>query len=366
MRIGLLIYGSLDTVSGGYLYDRMMVDYLRGRGDQVDVISLPWRDYLRHAGDNWSPALYGRLRSGAWDVLLQDELNHPSLFRLNRRLRGAVSFRIVAIVHHLRCCEPRPAWQNHVYRAIELRYLGGVDGFVFNSQTTEAAVGDLVGHEAPRVIAYPGKDHRAAALRPEEILRRAAGPGPLRVLFAGNVIPRKGLHTVLAALATPAVLAPGACRLTVAGSLSVDQAYVREIRRQIDRSHLAADVDLLGAVSDAQLCDLLASHHVLAVPSTYEGYGIVYVEALGSGLPVIASTAGAAHEVFTDGVEGYLVAPGDARAVASRLATLSGDRDRLQAMALAARARYDELPDWRTSAARLREFVARLSGQAGV
>ena len=41
MHIGLIIYGSLDTLTGGYLYDRLLVEQLRHRGDQVDVISLP-------------------------------------------------------------------------------------------------------------------------------------------------------------------------------------------------------------------------------------------------------------------------------------------------------------------------------------
>ena len=48
MRIGLIIYGSLDTVSGGYLYDRKLVEFLRGEGDTVEIISLPWRHYAAH------------------------------------------------------------------------------------------------------------------------------------------------------------------------------------------------------------------------------------------------------------------------------------------------------------------------------
>jgi hypothetical protein len=43
MRVGLVIYGSLDTLTGGYLYDRALVNYLKALGDEVEVISLPWR-----------------------------------------------------------------------------------------------------------------------------------------------------------------------------------------------------------------------------------------------------------------------------------------------------------------------------------
>jgi Glycosyl transferase 4-like domain len=157
VRIGLIIYGSLDTLTGGYLYDRMLVEHLRCQGDHVDVISLPWRTYGRHLGDNVSPELYRRLRRTPFDVLLQDELNHPSLFWLNQRLRRYVRYPIVTIVHLLRCSEPRPAWQNRLYRWVERRYLVGLDGLVFNSRTTQAAVERLVGSNHPGVVAYLGR-----------------------------------------------------------------------------------------------------------------------------------------------------------------------------------------------------------------
>ena len=87
MRIGLVIYGSLDTFSGGYLYDRKLVAHLRDAGDEVEIISIPWRNYAAHLTDNFSASLLRRLAGSRFDVLIQDELNHPSLFWLNQRLR---------------------------------------------------------------------------------------------------------------------------------------------------------------------------------------------------------------------------------------------------------------------------------------
>ena len=89
MRIGLLIYGSLETVSGGYLYDRKLVEYLRRRRVEVEIVSLPWVGYGRSLFHNFSPPLYRQLHDAPYDLLLQDELNHPSLFLLNRWLSGA-------------------------------------------------------------------------------------------------------------------------------------------------------------------------------------------------------------------------------------------------------------------------------------
>jgi glycosyltransferase involved in cell wall biosynthesis len=322
----------------------------------VQVISLPWRAYALHLLDNLSRSLAHRLRSGRFDVLLQDELNHPSLFWLNRRLKEVLPYPLISIVHHLRCSEQRQAWQNHFYSQIERRYLSSVDGFVFNSQTTLRAVEGLEVDLTvrPHVVACPAGDQFAPHISDIEVDHRAAEPGPLRVLFLGNLIPRKGLHTLLAALEGTY---PGECELTVVGGQQVAPRYVRAIRRQIDRAGLASRVRLLGALGPDELPDCLRSHHLMAVPSSYEGYGIVYLEGMASGLPAIATTAGAAGEIITDSVDGYLVPPGDAPALAQCLRRLAGDRSLLAAMSLAARRRYRAQPTWVQTAGVIRDFL---------
>jgi glycosyltransferase involved in cell wall biosynthesis len=200
MRVGLIIYGDLQNVSGGYIYDRILVEHLRRKGDHVEVISLPWRNYPRHLADNFSHALRGRLCRTSLDVLLEDELNHPSLFWLNRWLRERISYPIVSLVHHLRCSENRPAWQNRFYRWIERLYLLSVNGFVFNSKTTSSVVEAILGAKRPAVVAYPGGDRLNPQVEPDQIIERAHLPTPLQIVFVGNVIPRKGLDFLISGL----------------------------------------------------------------------------------------------------------------------------------------------------------------------
>src|SRR5512139_3888486 len=104
MHIGLIIYGSLDTLSGGYLYDRKLVEYLRSQRDTVEIISLPWRSYGAHLTDNLWFRLpgHGANRSKKFDILIQDELNHPSLLFANRRRHP---YPVISLVHHLRSSE---------------------------------------------------------------------------------------------------------------------------------------------------------------------------------------------------------------------------------------------------------------------
>lgn len=354
MRLGLVVCGSLETVSGGYLYDRQLVRHLRRRGDEVEVISIPWRLYGLSILDNLSPALLARLRLGSFQVLLQDELAHPSLFRLNRRLRQLNSYPIVAIVHHLRCSEARPAWQNFFYRQVERQYLTSVDGFIFNSDATRTAVEGLAGRGRPAVLAPPGGDHLSGGVSQEEVLQRAEIPGPCRLIFVGNLIPRKGLHTLIEALAS---LPQPDWRLTVVGGPELDPAYAGAIQDRIAVLNLTAKITLTGALSSRELAGYLRESHLLAVPSSYEGFGIVYLEAMRFGLPVIAGDAGGPREIVSHGVNGFLVPPGDPAALARCLASLLNSRELLVRLSLAALAAAASQPTWEGSSDRVRNFL---------
>ena len=357
MRVALVLYGNLEFISGGFLYDRMLVDYLRRQGETVEIVSLPWRRYFMGLLDNLSANLRQRLLSLKADIILQDELAHPSLFRLNGSLKGQGP-PVAAIVHHLRCSEARPPWQNHLYRLVERRYLATVDGCIFNSRTTQRTVAELLGKNMPAVVAHPGANRFAITLTERDLAARAHEPAPLRLLFLGNVIPRKGLHTLLAALA----LLPGqAWRLTVAGSLEMDDAYVRQIRTRIAEAGWGGQIELTGALHEDALASCLARSQVLAVPSSYEGFGIVYLEGMAFGLPALATTAGGAREIITHGVDGFLTSAGDAAALAGHLRTFMENRDLLLAMSLAARKRFAAHPTWEDAGAAVHRFLQGLA-----
>jgi glycosyltransferase involved in cell wall biosynthesis len=358
MRVGLLIYGSLDTLSGGYLYDRKLVAHLRAQGDRVEIISLPWRSYPRHLLDNFSSALRRKLRGLSLDVLIQDELNHPSLAWLNHRLR--VPYPVLALVHHLRCDELRPTWQNRFYRWVERCYLESVTGFIFNSQTTRVSVARVAPLESrPWVVATPAGDRFAPQISDAEIMARARQPGSLRLLFLGNLIPRKGLHTLIEALAQ---LERGCCTLDVIGSPQADPRYARRIRALVRQRGLQASIRFWGALEDAALAQKLHASQLLVVPSSYEGFGIVYLEGLGFGLPEIGTTLGGASEIIIPGETGYLIEPEDSRWLAIILEKLHQNRNLLESQSLAARQRYAHFPGWTQSMTKVRSFLQGVVG----
>lgn len=350
MRIGLVIYGSLDTLSGGYLYDRKLVESLRRDGDSVEIISLPWRNYAVHLTDN----LYFKLPNNL-DILIQDELNHPSLIFANL---GKHPYPILSLVHHLRSSELRPAWRNTFYRWIETQYIRTVDGFIFNSKTTQQVVNRLLEYRKPGVIAYPPTDRFGAPIQEQQIIERAQ-TDPFRILFLGNVIQRKGLHTLLGAVRT----LPSGFRVDVIGSLTSEPAYARKTQKYISENHLSSSVFLHGPLDKEPLIEKLTQAHVLAVPSSYEGFGIVYLEGMCFGLPAIGTNTGAAGEVIDHGKTGYLFDPQDSTSLARQLRSLAEDRGLLARLSLNARERYLRQPSWEETAKNIRRFLYQIIEQ---
>lgn len=357
MNIGFVIYGHLDQVSGGYLYDRMIVNRLRSMGEKVEIISLPARNYLFSFMDNISNNLSENIAKNKTDLLLQDELCHPSLFYLNQRLRKKLKCPVISVVHHLRSSEIHPEWQIKFYRDAEKRYLKTIDGFIFNSKTTRTVLKDFLGEEKLSIVAYPGGDHVKPAITDTDINDRSFIFGPLKILFIGNVIPRKGLYTLVAALRR---LPRHLWKLTVAGSLSMATQYAQQIRRLIQDSGLKDQIHMMDSIDNEKLASLLEEHHCLAVPSFYEGFGIVYLEAMAYGLPVIASKAGAVSEIINDGVEGFLIPPGDEAMLAECIDRFIYDRNMLARMSFAAKKRYLKHPSWEDSTGRIHNFLNKM------
>jgi glycosyltransferase involved in cell wall biosynthesis len=352
----LVVYGDLNYTSGGFLYDRKLVEHLRARGHAVEVVSLPWRDYLRHVADNFDRDLAFRLNRLDLDVVIQDELNHPSLFLANRRIRARLGLPILSIVHHLRSRERHPEPLRRLYETVERIYLSNLDGAICVSRTTRDDMNRLTGERVPVLLASPGGDRWTDLPDATQVRERARRGGPLRLAFVGNIIPRKGLHTLIQALAP---LPPDCCRLTVAGHMDGDSKYAASLIRLTRERGVADRVEWRGALDEAALGALLRESDALAVPSSYEGFGIVYLEGMAFGLPALAGRNGAAWETVTDGETGYLVEPENAGELASRIRRLAEDRELLARMSLAALKRFAAQPRWEDSMKRIEEFVAR-------
>jgi len=362
MRIGMVIYGRLDTLTGGYLYDRFLAEALRRRGHGVDVISLEGKPYARALLDNLSPQLEARLTGRPWDLLLQDELCHPSLFLLNRRIRARRRTTIVGIVHQVLCRQPRRRVLNLAYSWGERNYLQAMDGLLFASRFNRDMTRHLIRRDVPMHVALPGGDRLGRIPSGQLIVERSQAAGPLELLFVGNLSPVKGLHPLLKGVSP---LPPHLWRLTVAGSLSADRRHVRRIMGWVARRGLGPQVKFLGVVDGEDLRRVYTADQVFVMPFAHEGFGIAALEAMAFGLPVIGSSAGGVGEFVRHGVNGFLVAACDHSAVRRHLELLYQDRGRLAEMGQAALQTFSGYPTWEESMGGACEFLEKLVTRQG-
>lgn len=357
MRVGLLIYGDPDSVSGGYLYNRKLVDYLRRQGDSVDIISLPYRPWWCEL--LYPPDLLSRVPAQL-DILVQDELVHPSVLRHNRRLRERTGIPIVALVHLFAATTKQPAWKEALFRLSEHRYLRSVDALIVNSRHTLGQATRLLtpGRLPPHLVAVPAGDNFGQlTATPHGQPVHSDDSGRLRILSVGNLIRQKGLHVLLQALHR---LPNRDFHLSICGRTDMEPYYVRTIRAQIHQYGLQDRVSLYGPLERSALARLYASHDIFVLPSVNEAYGIVYIEAQQFGLPAIGTSAGGAGEIIHDGIDGYLIPPDDSDRLSLLLAGLQQNRGLLKSLGEQARLAYDRHPAWDDSCSRIRAFLLDL------
>jgi glycosyltransferase involved in cell wall biosynthesis len=179
----------------------------------------------------------------------------------------------------------------------------------------------------------------------------------LRVLCVAQWIPRKGILDLVEAWTlrgrTGAVL-------ELVGETDADPDYAARVRAAIEVAPRGSIV-VSGRVDDATLGEAYASADVFAMPSRYEGYGIVYAEALARGLPIIACDVGPVPELV--GREAaVLVQPEDKAALSGAMDLLLGDPALRARMSEAASLRASGLPRWEDTLASFEnvlESVAR-------
>lgn len=168
---------------------------------------------------------------------------------------------------------------------------------------------------------------------------RTASP-TLRVLFVGKLGRHKGLRYLLEAMKR---LDSSRVSLTLAGPSVGDEAF-------LDYGAARA----IGSVSD--IAQLYHEHDVLVLPSLYEGFGLVIVEAMAAGMPVVATSNTCAPDVMTDGREGFIVPAFDADVIAERLDRLAGDARKVRDMGAAAATRALDF-SWQRHGERVAAFA---------
>lgn len=331
MRAAFAIPGELTTVTGGYLYEKRLLDGLRDLG--VDMTYLRVGDtFPAPTGADASEAAAAMATLPADVPLIVDGLVFGSL---PTALMASIRAPIVAMLHHPLAHEEGldAATREHLFRTERDNLTLARAVLVPSTHTARILIAEYGVDPALITIARPGTA--------QPTLPHAPADPPL-ILSVGIQHPRKGHDVLLRALA----------RLTDLDWESVivgtpyDAHHVAELARLHTSLGLAGRVTLAGAVSDDERDALYARASIFALATRYEGYGLVFDEALAWGLPIVSCATGAAPETVPADT-GMLVAVGDDAAVAGALRTLLSEPHRRDTLAAAAAVAGAELPRWR-------------------
>jgi len=172
----------------------------------------------------------------------------------------------------------------------------------------------------------------------ETFFRSGANRGndfPNAILFVGIVTPLKGIHYLINAFSFIAEEFRQS-RLIIIGK-EENVGYADDLRQQIGKLGLENRVRFIGHQSQAELAFRMSEAAVLVLPSKSEGLPRVIIEAMATGTPVIASRVGGIPELIKDGVNGFLIPPGDEQALAEKLRWVLSNPDKARAMGHAGR-----------------------------
>jgi glycosyltransferase involved in cell wall biosynthesis len=344
--------GDLATITGGYIYDRKLIEALQVGGWEVAELSLgaafPGGDF----------ATFG----AAADLLSAVETGVPVIvdglaLGADPRLADAAARRgpLIALVHHPLALETGlEAVEANRLRLSETQALRFADQIVVTSDPTAATLIEDYGVRPDRLsIAKPGNDRPPFA--------RGSGGPKIVLLSVAAISPRKGFDVLVQALERIKDLP---WRLDLVGNEAIDPPCAAALRHQISAAGLDGRIRHWGAMDQAALAARYDAADVFVLASRYEGYGMVYSEAIAHGLPVIGTTGGAIPSVVPKEA-GLLAEPGDVETLVEALRVMITDTLRRDGFAAGSRAAAAHLPSWAGAAQTMAAAITAASRNWG-
>jgi glycosyltransferase involved in cell wall biosynthesis len=344
-RAVFAIPGDLDTVTGGYLYEKRLLEGLRAVGTDTA--------HLRLGGSfpDPSPADHAHAVRALEAIDPQTPIILDGFVFGSMEPAGLAGLRapFVGMVHHPLALEEglSEARRAHLLRTERANVALAAAILVPSPHTARILVEEYDADPARVTVARPGTDMAVGGREPSD---------PPLILSIGIQHPRKGHDVLLRALARMTDLPWNA---VVVGA-EWDAAHAADLRALRDGLGLAGRVRLAGLVSAQERDALYRSASVFALATRYEGYGLVFDEALSWGLPVVSCRTGAVPDTVPSDA-GILVPPEDPLAFADALRSVLGDPRRRAALAAAASVAGARLPGWLDTARTAQAVLDRLA-----
>lgn len=329
------IPGDIDQKTGGFIYEKNLLGALRAQGRQVAHVELPG-SFPDPTPDDMARAVATLAALPPDEPVILDGLVYGAI---DTGGLATVAAPLLAMIHHPLGLETGlpPARAAELLRREAANLALAAHVLVPSPHTARTLVSDFGVDPGLITIALPG----FAAPDP----RRAPVDPPL-ILSVGLIAARKGHDVLIDALARIADL-PWQAQI-VGGTH--DAAVLDALTARAAHLHIATRITFRGRMDEVALADLYTQATLFALATRYEGYGMVFGEALLHGLPIVTCAVGAVPETVPQGA-GILAPVDDATAFAEALRHLLTDAQARGAMAAASEAAGHALPRWHDTAA---------------
>lgn len=348
-----MVPGDLLTATGGYEYDRRVLDGLQNLGWTSRVLTLdssfpmPTVEALRDAHQQLAALPAGSL-------VVIDGLALGAMPDIVRAHKDRLC--MIGLVHHPLAAETglTPDLVDRLFES-ERRALEAMRRIVVTSQRTRRALA-AYGVASGRIdVVEPGVD------LPADTMRLDDASTPVRMLCVATVTPRKGHDLLVDALSS---LTHMSWTLTCVGDTERSRTTARALRMQIEAAKLENRIVLTGEIDETALHRQFRSADLFVLATRFEGYGMVVAQALAHGLPIISTRTGAIEELVPSDA-GLLVEPGDGVALRDALSQVLSDPNLRRRFAAGARAARSTLTSWSVASQKLSEVLAEVAAPFG-
>lgn len=305
-----------NPTTGGQKYSSKVFEYLEKSGYSVEVCNVgPYKlpfSLLRLIAMNigYVKCVMPSLEKDT--IIVEDVTSILQMVFLNLLMKIRRKGRVLCICHQLFIREKQNIFIRVACYMTAFCMLRFFDAIVTVSNSTKR---DLMrfGVKAEKVHIIPN------ATDAPQVGKNKYDSDEVRILFVGTCYPRKGVQYLLEAVAK---LKNYKIKVDIVGDTEADSVYVKRLYTLLNKHGISHLVTFYGLLYGESLWQKFIEADIFVLPTFWESFGIVFLDAMSFGLPIVTSDVGATPDLIKHEVNGLLVKPGDSRVLASAIERL--------------------------------------------
>lgn len=321
----IFLTGAKPPQTGGELYNYQLSQYLKKIGWEQEYISLhEKRLYLRIGkipiiGNILASLIFAFILFKYKGIFVEDHYFSSYLFLTNILQKKINRARIIVLVHLFYDYDSTDKFilRKLIYKYIEKIRLSFADLIVTSSEYSKREIVSLGIHPELVHVLSPGIDREKFKALPK--IRQLDSNNRTKILCVGNYIPRKGIIYLIQALS---YIKRQDFTLHLVGNRKNNSRYYNLLNNYVKKFNLTEYVVFHDGLDQENIKCLYSCADIFVLPSFKETFGIVFLEAMHYGLPIITTNVSAMPELIEEGRNGLLVPPADSLALAKAISHL--------------------------------------------